>query len=97
MGRKLDQIFLNSKNIKSPLIALLGFLQISTKEQCYHCITKPMYVSYFSGKVHCKACCGGMKKWDAMFLCRSPLLNTMVLNDKVISYKRPPEHLIRKY
>ena len=28
----------------------------------------PMHLGqFFSGKVYCEACCGGMKKWDAMF------------------------------
>ena len=41
-----------------------------------------MYSGWFSlGKMYCVACCGGIKKWVAIFLCRSLLLSTIVLND----------------
>ena len=40
-----------------------------------------MYHSIFLVKVYCEVCCGGAKKWDAMFLCRSLLLSTIILND----------------
>ena len=37
------------------------------KQRCYHRVTN-LFWSVFSGKVYCEACCGGTKKWDAMFL-----------------------------
>ena len=30
-------------------------------------VVLPMHFSHFLGKVYCEACCGGVKKWDAMF------------------------------
>ena len=38
---------------------------------------------FFLDKVHCEACCGGTKKWDAMFFVSILLLSTIVLNDIV--------------
>ena len=51
-----------------PLIALLGILQRFTKVQCYCSVTNAFQL-FFSGKAYryCEACCGGAKKWDAMF------------------------------
>ena len=54
------------KNLNSLLIALLGFSRNLTKERCYHRVTN-VFWSVFSSKVYCEACCGGAKKWDAMF------------------------------
>ena len=48
------------------LIALLGILRRFTKVQCYCSVTN-VFQSFFSDKAYCKACCGGAKKWDAMF------------------------------
>ena len=44
-----------------------------------------MYSGWFSGKVYCEACCGGMKKWDAMFFVSIPTISTIVLNDSSIN------------
>ena len=54
----------------------MAFYEGTVLLQCYQCISV-----IFSGKVYCEACCGGTKKWDTMFLCRSLLLSTTVLND----------------
>ena len=48
------------------LIALLGILRRFTKVQCYCSVTN-VFQSFSSGKAYCEACCGGAKKWDAMF------------------------------
>ena len=53
------------------------------KESCYHRVTN-VFPSVFSDIMYYEACCGGAKKWDAMFLCRSLLLSTIVLNDSYI-------------
>ena len=54
------------KFLNSLPIALLGFSRNLMKECCYHRVTN-VFRSVFSGKVYCEACCGGAKKWDAMF------------------------------
>ena len=33
-----------------------------------------MYSSWLSGKVYYEACCGGAKKWDAMFFVSIPTI-----------------------
>ena len=54
------------------------------KEHCYHRVTN-VFQLIFLGKMCCEACCGGAKKWDAMFFsCRSLLLSTIVLNDYLL-------------
>ena len=37
------------------------------KERCYHRVIYVFRLLIFSDKVYCEACCGGAKKWDAMF------------------------------
>ena len=66
------------ENFWNPLlIALLKFSQLFTKVQCYFSVTNAFQL-VFLGKVYCEACCGGAKKWDAMFFV---LISTTVLND----------------
>ena len=55
------------------LIALLGILRCFTKVQCYCSVTN-VFQSFSSGKAYCEACCGGAKKWDAMFFMLIPTI-----------------------
>ena len=60
------------ENFWNPLlIALLGILWRFTNVQCYCSVTN-VFQSFFSGKAYCEACCGGAKKWDAIFFCVDP-------------------------
>ena len=43
------------------------------KEHCYHTVTN-VFQLVFSGEVYCEACCGGVKKWDAMFFVLIPTI-----------------------
>ena len=43
------------------------------KERCYHRVTN-VFRSVFLGKVYCEACCGDVKKWDAMFFMLIPTI-----------------------
>ena len=43
------------------------------KECCYHRVTN-VFRSVFLGEVYCEACCGGAKKWDAMFFVSIPTI-----------------------
>ena len=66
-SRQSDEIREDLKKFWNPLlIALLGILWHFTKIQCYCSVTNVLQ-SFFSGKAYCEACCGGTKKWDAMF------------------------------
>ena len=49
----------------------VGISWILTKEWCDHRVTNVFQLA-FSGKVYCEACCGGAKKWDAMFFHVNP-------------------------
>ena len=51
---------------------MLGVSQ-RTKESCYHSITNAFWLIFLS-KVYCEACCGGAKKWDAMFFVSIPTI-----------------------
>ena len=55
------------------LIALLGILWRFTKVQCYCSVTN-VFQSFSLGKAYREACCGGTKKWDAMFFVSIPTI-----------------------
>ena len=69
-GRQSDKILVDSKFTFSLPTPLLGFSRRLTKEQYYHIVSN-IFWPVVSVK-YCEVCCGGTKKWNAMFIVLIP-------------------------